>query len=229
MLETDADRYSVTLSGSDIGNQYLEYYIEAKDAVNTVQSGSVETPYKVFVSLPSDTDTDGDGVSNAEDAFPYDPTETTDLDGDGIGDNADLDDDGDGYNDDVDAFPRDSSEWVDTDGDGIGNNADSDDDNDGTPDGSDRFPLDARGSLDSDNDGMPDQWEIENGLNPNDSSDADSDHDFDGYTALEEFEADTSPIISDETQIVYHESSPFVAGFSNNVRVLYRSVMQKAG
>ena len=230
MLETDADRYSVTLSGSDIGNQYLEYYIEAKDAVNTVQSGSVETPYKVFVSLPSDTDTDGDGVSNAEDAFPYDPTETTDLDGDGIGDNADLDDDGDGYNDDVDAFPRDSSEWVDTDGDGIGNNADSDDDNDGTPDGSDRFPLDARGSLDSDNDGMPDQWEIENGLNPNDSSDADSDHDFDGYTALEEFEADTSPIISDrKTQIVYHESSPFVAGFSNNVRVLYRSSDAESG
>ena len=38
--------------------------------------------------------------------FPYDPTETTDLDGDGIGDNADLDDDGDRYNDDVDAFPE---------------------------------------------------------------------------------------------------------------------------
>ncbi len=225
MLLTDSDenRYSLTLSGDDIGNQYLEYYIEAKDAVNTVTNGSAESPYKVFVSLPSDTDTDGDGVSNADDAFPYDPTETTDLDGDGVGDNADLDDDGDGYNDDVDAFPRDASEWVDTDGDGIGNNSDNDDDNDGVDDGSDRFPLDARGSKDSDNDGMPDQWETDNGLDPNDASDADSDNDFDGYTALQEFEADTSPLVSDRiTQIVYHESSPFVAGFANNVRVMYR-------
>ena len=225
MLLTDSDenRYSLTFSGDDIGNQYLEYYIEAKDAVNTVTSGSVESPYKVFVSLPSDTDTDGDGVSNADDAFPYDPTETTDLDGDGVGDNADMDDDGDGYNDDVDAFPRDASEWVDTDGDGIGNNSDNDDDNDGVNDGSDRFPLDARGSRDSDNDGMPDQWETDNGLDPNDASDADSDNDFDGFTALQEFEADTSPLVSDQiTQIVYHESSPFVAGFANNVRVMYR-------
>ncbi len=232
MLLTDSDdnRYSVTMDANDIGNQYLEYYIEAKDAVNTVTSGSAESPYKVFVSLPSDTDTDGDGVSNAEDAFPYDPTETTDLDGDGVGDNADLDDDGDGYNDDVDAFPRDASEWVDTDGDGIGNNSDNDDDNDGVNDGSDRFPLDARGSKDSDNDGMPDQWETDNGLDPNDASDADSDSDFDGFTALQEFEADTSPLISDQiTQIVYHESSPFVAGFANNVRVMYRPSDEVSG
>ncbi len=223
MTKTDTSRYSITLAGDDIGNQYLEYYIEAKDMVNTVSSGSAESPYKVFVSLPSDTDTDGDGVSNADDAFPYDPTETIDLDGDGVGDNADMDDDGDGYNDDVDAFPRDASEWLDTDGDSIGNNSDNDDDNDGVNDGSDRFPLDARGSRDSDNDGMPDLWETDNGLDPNDASDADSDNDFDGYTALQEFEADTSPIVSDQiTQIVYHESSPFVAGFANNVRVMYR-------
>jgi hypothetical protein len=29
MAKTDTDRFSITLSGSDIGNQYLEYYIEA--------------------------------------------------------------------------------------------------------------------------------------------------------------------------------------------------------
>jgi len=44
---------------------------------------------------------DGDGVPNADalpwDAFPRDPTETTDADG--IGDHADTDDDGDGYTD----------------------------------------------------------------------------------------------------------------------------------
>ena len=33
------------------------------------------------------------------DAFPYDPMEYSDLDSDGIGDNADDDDDGDGWTD----------------------------------------------------------------------------------------------------------------------------------
>ena len=33
------------------------------------------------------------------DAFPRDPSEWRDTDGDGIGDSADTDDDGDGYSD----------------------------------------------------------------------------------------------------------------------------------
>ncbi len=37
-------------------------------------------------------DSDGDGVSDDEDAFPSDPTEWSDTDGDGIGDNADVND-----------------------------------------------------------------------------------------------------------------------------------------
>ena len=224
MAKTDTDRFSITLSGSDIGNQYLEYYIEAKDSSNTALSGSAESPYKVYVSLPSDTDTDGDGVSNAEDAFPYDPNESSDLDGDGVGDNTDPDDDGDGVLDGDDAFPENAAEWMDTDSDGTGDNADSDDDNDGVDDFQDAFPTDDRGSADSDGDGLPNKWETENGLNPNDASDSDSDNDFDGFTALEEFAARTSPTESDQkTQIVYLESEPFVAGFTNTVKVYYRS------
>ena len=50
-----------------------------------------------------ETDWDGDGVHNAGavpwDAFPRDPKEWRDTDGDGIGDNADTDKDGDGYSD----------------------------------------------------------------------------------------------------------------------------------
>src|SRR2546423_3333018 len=42
-----------------------------------------------------DPDDDNDGVSDARDAFPLDPSESSDLDRDGIGDNADTDDDGD--------------------------------------------------------------------------------------------------------------------------------------
>ena len=40
---------------------------------------------------------------------------------------------------------------------------------------------------DADHDGMPDEWEMKNGLNPNDSSDNAADRDGDGYTNLEEF------------------------------------------
>jgi photosystem II stability/assembly factor-like uncharacterized protein len=49
--------------------------------------------------IPPNPDSDGDGVPDAEDAFPNDPTETVDTDGDGIGNNADPDDDGDGISD----------------------------------------------------------------------------------------------------------------------------------
>jgi molybdenum cofactor biosynthesis enzyme len=98
-------------------------------------------------TIQEEADSDGDGTPDNIDAFPLDPTETTDTDGDGIGNNADIDDDGDGTNDSEDAFPLDATEALDTDDDGIGNNADIDDDGDGFSDayesanGSD--PLDA--------------------------------------------------------------------------------------
>ena len=78
--------------------------------------GSNVTP-----DLAVDSDDDGDGVSDFEDAFPYDAAEIADADGDGYGDNAD-------------AFDDDPSEAFDSDADGIGNNADLDDDNDGFTD-----------------------------------------------------------------------------------------------
>jgi predicted nucleic acid-binding Zn ribbon protein len=50
-------------------------------------------------------DSDRDGVPDDEDAFPNDPSEWADNDGDGIGDNADSDDDNDGYFDYEDVMP----------------------------------------------------------------------------------------------------------------------------
>lgn len=80
-----------------------------------ISSGEFEGPGPDTITfrMPEqpDTDTDGDGVVDAEDAFPNDPTETTDTDGDGVGDNSD-------------AFPEDASESADTDSDGIGDNSD---------------------------------------------------------------------------------------------------------
>lgn len=46
-----------------------------------------------------DPDIDGDGVTNASDAFPLNASESVDTDGDGIGNNADTDDDNDGFSD----------------------------------------------------------------------------------------------------------------------------------
>jgi hypothetical protein len=108
----------------------------------------------------ADPDDDNDGVPDAEDAFPLDPSEWADKDGDLIGDNLDADLDADGVGDDLnkngkpdceeldldgdgvprcgavpwDAFPLDPKEWRDTDGDGVGDNADPDDDGDGWSD-----------------------------------------------------------------------------------------------
>ena len=58
-----------------------------------------------LANISPPVDTDGDGVPDDEDAFPDDPTEWDDTDGDGIGNNADPDDDGDGVPDDEDDFP----------------------------------------------------------------------------------------------------------------------------
>gem|GEM_PF-1451704 len=102
-------------------------------------------------------DLDGDGVSNDQDAFPNDDTETTDTDHDGMGNNADADDDNDGVLDADDAFLLDATEQRDTDSDGLGDNIDDNDDGDSKSDAQDNFPLDStrQNKTDQDNDGWP--------------------------------------------------------------------------
>jgi len=63
-----------------------------------------------------------------------------------------------------------------------------DTDGDGTPDVTDP---------DDDNDGMPDTWEIENGLNPHDETDASLDPDNDGLINLKEYQRGASPHLPD--------------------------------
>jgi hypothetical protein len=82
-------------------------------------------------------DSDGDGVPDSEDPFPYDANETHDDDNDGVGNNSDAfpqdanethDDDNDGVGNNSDDFPQDPQETTDTDGDGVGDNSDADPD-----------------------------------------------------------------------------------------------------
>lgn len=50
---------------------------------------------------------------------------------------------------------------------------------------------------DIDEDGMPSLWEVDNGLNPQDASDAELDPDIDGLTNIEEFQNETNPAKAD--------------------------------
>ena len=75
----------------------------------------------------------------------------------------------------------------------VGNVEQVDNDLDGYGDACDSFPQNNAYALDSDSDGMPDQWETMYGLDPNDPSDAASDRDDDGASALDEFLAGTIP------------------------------------
>ena len=153
-------------------------------------------------------DSDDDGVIDSNDAFPVDPSESFDNDGDGIGNNLDPDDDNDGIadtddddddNDDIndsnDVFPSDSSEWSDHDSDGIGDNADTDDDNDGVPDSEDAFPFNPEERSDNDNDGIGDN--------------ADTDDDNDGVEDnLDAFPLDDSESIDTDLDGIGNNADP---------------------
>jgi hypothetical protein len=109
-----------------------------------------------------------------------------------------ADTDGDGVNDRQDQMPLDPTEIYDTDGDGIGNNADTDDDGDTMPDeyelehGLD--PLNSNDATgDADNDGVSNINEFELGTSPSDPSDANSDFDGDGYGNLDELMRGSDP------------------------------------
>jgi len=137
-------------------------------------------------SIPADTDADGicdgldedidgDGVDNANDTFPEDPSETSDNDGDGTGDNSDTDDDNDGWEDydenSCGTDPMDpGSVPSDIDSDGLCDQVDDDMDGDGYDNNVDAFDQD------------PSEWNDTDGDDIGDNSDDDDDGDgfYDG-------------------------------------------------
>jgi len=120
------------------------------------------TPGTSYVDRYGCLDADGDGVSDKNDAFPNNPTQTNDRDGDGYGDNQSEN------ATQIDRFPSDTTQWNDTDGDGYGDNQ-----NGNLPD---RFPNDPLRWQDSDHDGVAD----EDDAFPDDAT-QDTDSDGDGY------------------------------------------------
>lgn len=152
---------------------------------------------------PYSGDYDGDCMADGGDAFPDDPNEWLDTDGDGVGDNSDSDADADGLThdeettlgtdplngdtdgdeiiDQLDNCPLDGStaDQTDSDEDGAGNVCDPDSDDDGLSDDAEALAGTDPQNSDTDQDGMQDGAEATAGVNPLDS-DSDDDGVLDG-------------------------------------------------
>ncbi len=88
---SDGDTFALTLSiESLMGNASysLTIYIKIEELYQngTVEHLTILENYSVTIPF---IDSDGDGVTDEDDAFPYDENETADSDGDGVGDNSD--------------------------------------------------------------------------------------------------------------------------------------------
>jgi hypothetical protein len=89
---SDGDTFALTLSiESLMGNASysLTIYIKIEELYQngTVEHLTILENYSVTIPF---IDSDGDGVTDEDDAFPYDENETADSDGDGVGDNSDA-------------------------------------------------------------------------------------------------------------------------------------------
>jgi len=183
--DTYGNNKTINFSTAGQSSTCINFSVQDIDAIIIGSAGKrLEAPFDILngfgpcdsdgdgISDALDPDDDNDGYLDADDAFPFDPTEWADSDGDGVGDNSDAfpsdpsesaDSDADGIGDNADAFPNDPSETTDSDGDGVGDNSDAfpndpsettDTDGDGVGDNSD---------VDIDNDGIVDTAEVVNG------------------------------------------------------------------
>jgi hypothetical protein len=99
------------------GEIYVMDAADGSNQTNLTNHGSTDVRPAWSAAIPIDTD--GDGTPDFNDAFPLDPTETLDTDGDLIGNNADLDDDGDQLSDAFEALLGTNPLAADSDADGL--------------------------------------------------------------------------------------------------------------
>jgi hypothetical protein len=147
-------------------------------------------------------DADQDGWADIQDAQPDEPTQWSDIDGDGYGDNLAgvlpdacpsqvgnstlgnrmgcPDDDGDGWDNVIDELPSTPTQWLDQDGDGYGDNA-TGIEPDACPGVFGNSTIDRFGCVDNDGDGISN----ESDSFPDDPTRS-QDTDSDGYDDLED-------------------------------------------
>jgi len=205
----------VTLLATDSSGNSDEVTVNVTILSSSLCSSSTTTTPSI------DTDSDGDGFKDSEDAFPTDPLEWEDTDGDSIGNNSDTDDDNDGFSDDIEIInnsdPLDiNSIPIDIDGDGLINPEDLDDDGDGfsdvledivgtSPIDNNDFPLDtdSDGIInfyddDDDNDGQLDEYENICGSDPLNFMSFSTDTDLDGLPDCIDTDDDNDGFSDDE-------------------------------
>jgi len=207
----------VTLLVTDSAGNTDEVTVNVTVLASSLCSSSTTT------TPSTDPDTDGDGFLDSNDAFPNDPLEWVDTDGDSIGNNSDNDDDNDGFSDDIEIINNsdpldDNSIPLDIDGDGLINPEDLDDDGDGfsdiiedivgtSPTDNNDFPLDTDNDgiinfydEDDDNDGQLDEYENICGSDPLDFMSFSTDTDLDGIPDCIDTDDDNDGF-SDEEEI----------------------------
>ena len=93
---TDANLTDAFFTAPDVDTDgvALTFQLTVRDN-NGLQGFDSCVVYVNNTAVEDNGDSDNDGVPDDHDAFPSDPTETTDTDSDGIGNNADPDDDND--------------------------------------------------------------------------------------------------------------------------------------
>ncbi|MEQ9104896.1 MAG: hypothetical protein RIE53_09365 [Rhodothermales bacterium] len=115
LLSKKGQKYDVCHVDQDTGAVTLISVGSQNAAEKHIQNHGDGVPGAGYTAL-CEPDADSDGVSDANDAFPNDPTETADSDGDGLGDNYETangldpnnpDSDGDGIPDGLDEYPTD--------------------------------------------------------------------------------------------------------------------------
>ncbi len=99
---------TATVGCANIGTPGVENFVTVNQVIIIDSSSATANQLTPALTI----DTDHDGVSNSQDAFPNDSSEYLDTDLDGIGNNADPDDDNDGVIDSNDAYPLDASRSV---------------------------------------------------------------------------------------------------------------------
>ena len=171
-------------------------------------------------------------MNNAQDAFPLDPSEWTDTDADGIGNNADEDDDNDGYSDldelECNSDPLDKEDLpADLDQDGIPDCKDTDIDGDGCINTQDVFPRDPSECIDTDGDGLGNNVDVDDDndgvidqddafpLDPSESKDADGDGIGDNADP-----DDNNDGFDDEKVVVSGLLTPNSSGMENTWKVI---------
>ena len=216
---TDGNLDSEIVVTGSVDTSRLGTYILSFSVEDSAGNTSLIVTRQVNV-LDALIDSDGDGVEDSVDVFPSLRTESEDNDVDRLGNNFeddfgldknDPDTDGDGMTDYDEIYLGYDPLVADADLDGDGLlNADDNCDNIANVDQQD-VDSDGIGDVcdsDNDNDGMDDAFEIANGFNRFDASDASLDSDGDGVSNLEEYLAGTDLTVDDYPPVFASNALP---------------------